>query len=84
MNEAEASPEPVHSAFPKSPSDFDSDPRISFFKLEGKWILETEEGTDYEYVDGLKRWVPAVGTQTMTRLLPHTIHHGGVSASPCT
>lgn len=85
MNDNEASPEPVHAGFPQSPSEFDRDPRISFSKLEEKWILETDEGTEYEYVVGLKRWVPVVGTQTMTHLLPHTIHHGGVSASPsCT
>lgn len=45
-------------SFPTEPLDFDSDPRISFSKLENKWILETEEGAEYEYIQGLKRWVP--------------------------
>jgi HIV Tat-specific factor 1 len=56
-------PEPGLSGFPKSPSEFDSDPRISFSKLEDKWILETEEEAEYEYVSGLRRWVPVVGTK---------------------
>lgn len=47
--------------FPRSPSEFDSDPRISFSRLEDKWMLETDEGTEYEYIGGLKRWVPVVG-----------------------
>ncbi len=55
--------ETAQSGFPRSPSEFDSDPRISFSKLEDKWILETEEGPEYEYINGLKRWVPVVGTK---------------------
>ncbi|KAL9109365.1 MAG: hypothetical protein Q9227_005995 [Pyrenula ochraceoflavens] len=45
--------------FPTEPDEFDSDPRISFSKLDEKWILETEEGAEFEYISGLKRWVPA-------------------------
>lgn len=61
MEAAANPPETALSGFPQSPSEFDSDPRISFSKLEDKWILETEEGTEYEYISGLKRWVPVVG-----------------------
>lgn len=46
--------------FPQSPSAFDSDPRISFSKLDQKFILETEDGEEFEYDSGLKRWIPAV------------------------
>lgn len=62
MDEAQDLPETAQSGFPQSPSEFDIDPRISFSKLEDKWILETEEGTEYEFINGLKRWVPVVGT----------------------
>lgn len=48
------------STFPKSPSEFDQDPRISFSKLDNKYLLETEEGGEYEYDDKLRRWIPAV------------------------
>jgi len=47
--------------FPQSPSEFDSDPRISFSKLDNKFILETDEGAEYEYDNVLKRWIPSVG-----------------------
>lgn len=63
MEEAKTPPETGLLGFPQSPSQFDSDPRISFSKLEDKWILETDEGTEYEYVHGLKRWVTVVGTK---------------------
>ena len=49
------------SGFPQSPSAFDSDHRVSFSKLDDKYILETDEGTEYEWDTALKRWIPVVG-----------------------
>jgi HIV Tat-specific factor 1 len=46
--------------FPSDPSEFDSDPRISFSKLDQKFILETEDGQEFEYDSALKRWIPTV------------------------
>lgn len=46
--------------FPRDPAEFDSDPRISFSKLDNKFILETEDGQEYEYDTALKRWILAV------------------------
>ncbi|MCJ1314297.1 hypothetical protein MMC25_007977 [Agyrium rufum] len=48
------------SSFPQNPEEFDSDPRVSFSKLDSKFILETDDGQEYEYDDGLKRWVPVL------------------------
>jgi HIV Tat-specific factor 1 len=48
------------SNFPQDPSEFDSDPRISFSKLDNKFILETEDGQEFEYDTVLKRWIPTV------------------------
>ena len=62
MNEPTDASETALSSFPLSPSEFDQDPRISYYRVEDKWVLETEEGTEYEYISGLKRWVPVVGT----------------------
>ncbi|EER27980.1 hypothetical protein D8B26_005893 [Coccidioides posadasii str. Silveira] len=45
-------------SFPTDPSQFDSDPRISFSKLDNKFILETEDGEEYSYDTVLKRWIP--------------------------
>lgn len=51
---------PAISNFPQDPSDFDSDPRISFSKLDNKFILETDDGQEYSYDTILKRWIPTV------------------------
>ena len=51
----------MRSGFPRSPSDFDDDPRISFSKLDEKYLLETDEGNEYEWDGALRRWVPVVG-----------------------
>ncbi|KAL4809554.1 hypothetical protein BDV18DRAFT_132327 [Aspergillus unguis] len=48
------------SNFPQDPSDFDSDPRISFSKLDDKFILETDDGQEFSYDTILKRWIPTV------------------------
>ncbi|KAI5295787.1 hypothetical protein KEM52_000221 [Ascosphaera acerosa] len=49
-------PESVLSTFPQSPSEFDKDDRISYSKLDSKWILEADDGTEYVWDDGLRRW----------------------------
>lgn len=55
--------------FPTDPADFDSDPRISFSKLDNKFILETEDGQEYGYDTALKRWVQTVRLVAWTRRL---------------
>lgn len=55
-----ASPDPPTSRFPQDPSEFDADPRISFSKLDNKFILEADDGQEFEYDDVLKRWIPSV------------------------
>ena len=48
------------SQFPQNPEEFDADPRVSFSKLANKFILEADNGEEFEYDDALKRWVPVV------------------------
>ena len=60
MAEEEQPPTTSAGGFPTDPADFDSDPRISFSKLDNKFILETEDGQEYEYDSALKRWVQTV------------------------
>ena len=63
MEDTEApshSPETRSSSFPQNPEDFDADPRISFSKLDSKFILEADDGQEFEFDDALKRWIPAV------------------------
>lgn len=57
---APPAPEPAIRNFPTDPAEFDSDPRISFSKVDNKFILETEDGQEFEYDTGLKRWVLTV------------------------
>jgi hypothetical protein len=46
--------------FPHRKEDFDNDDRISFYDEDGKYILEDEEGTEWEWVEETRRWIPAV------------------------
>lgn len=48
------------SSFPQDPSEFDADPRISFSKLSNSFILEADDGQEFEFDNALKRWVPVV------------------------
>lgn len=64
---------PPYSSFPQNPEEFDADPRISFSKVDNKFILETDDGQEHEYDDALKRWVLVV--------CPHP-HASGQSSMP--
>lgn len=48
------------SAFPQTPEQFETDPRVSFSRLDQKWILEADDGSEFEYDEKLKRWCPSV------------------------
>ncbi len=50
----------AQSNFPQNPEEFDADSRVSFSKLDQKFILETDDEHEFEYDDALKRWVPVV------------------------
>ena len=54
------SPAGALSSFPQNPEEFDADPRVSWSKLDNKFILEADDGQEFEFDDGLKRWVPVV------------------------
>jgi HIV Tat-specific factor 1 len=46
--------------FPTNPEEFDQDERISYSKLDNKYIAVQDDGTEYEFDDGLKRWIPMI------------------------
>lgn len=48
------------SSFPLDPADFDADDRISYSKLDNKFILVQEDGTEYEFDNAIRRWIPLV------------------------
>lgn len=64
------SPEARPSSFPQNPEDFDADPRISFSKLDNKFILEADDGQEFEFDEALKRWVPAVRPPSIQPRVP--------------
>jgi len=47
-------------SFPINPEEFDSDDRISFSKLDNKFLLVQDDGTELEFDDAIKRWIPIV------------------------
>ena len=54
------SPPPNATPFPTDVSEFDTDTRISFSKLDSKYILVQEDGTEYEFDEAIKRWIPTL------------------------
>lgn len=46
--------------FPTDPGDFDKDERISFSRLDNKYIAVQDDGTEYEFEAGLRRWIPVI------------------------
>ncbi|KXJ95819.1 putative nuclear mRNA splicing factor-associated protein [Microdochium bolleyi] len=46
--------------FPTDAQDFDSDERISFSRLDNKFLAVNDDGTEYEFDSQLKRWIPHV------------------------
>ncbi|KAK7737476.1 hypothetical protein SLS53_006549 [Cytospora paraplurivora] len=44
--------------FPTDPTAFEIDDRISFSKLDSKYIAVQSDGTEFEFDHDLKRWVP--------------------------
>lgn len=45
-------------SFPVDPQVFDSDERISFSKPDQKFLLVADDGSEYEFDDALRRWIP--------------------------
>ena len=45
-------------SFPRNPDEFDDDERISFSRLEQKFIAVHEDGTEFEFDAELREWIP--------------------------
>lgn len=46
--------------FPTDPAEFENDDRISFSRLDNKYIaVQESDGTEFEFDAQLKRWVPS-------------------------
>lgn len=47
-----------HGAFPTDIQEFDADDRISFSKLDNKFIAVHDDGTEFEFDNDQKQWLP--------------------------
>jgi HIV Tat-specific factor 1 len=45
--------------FPTDIQEFDGDDRISFSRLDNKFIAVHDDGTEFEFDTDLRKWVPA-------------------------
>lgn len=47
-------------AFPLTSEEFEADSRVSWSRISGKWLLELDDGSEFEFDEVLKRWIPVV------------------------
>ncbi|KAI0817548.1 hypothetical protein GGR55DRAFT_620987 [Xylaria sp. FL0064] len=63
-----ADPEPQPGlSFPTDPQEFDSDERISFSRLDNKFIGVLDDGSEFEWDPQLKRWVASIDEELMAQ-----------------
>lgn len=55
--------------FPNDPDTFDGDDRISYSKQDARFILEDEEGEEWEWLTGPGKWSKTV------RISRNPVHH---------
>ncbi len=53
--------------FPSDPAQFDADDRISFSKISNKFLLETEDGREFEWDEALRRWTEQLDDGLLAR-----------------
>ncbi|KPM38949.1 hypothetical protein AK830_g7636 [Neonectria ditissima] len=70
----------MDSIFPTDVRDFDSDERISFSKLDNKFIAVHDDGTEYEFDANLRRWVPTAD-EALEHDAPDTHEQSGEGAA---
>jgi hypothetical protein len=57
--------------FPTNPELFDLDERVSYDKVNASYVLEAENGTEWEWLAGADKWVPVVRTSQTPCHSPH-------------
>jgi HIV Tat-specific factor 1 len=67
--------------FPQKESDFGSDTRISYSKVDQKFILEDDDGSEWEFDASLGKWMPSVSATPSTA--PSILHPPILSVKPC-
>ncbi|KAI0095797.1 hypothetical protein GGR51DRAFT_544596 [Nemania sp. FL0031] len=54
-------------SFPTDPNDFDSDERISFSRLDSKYIGVLDDGSEFEWDAQLRRWIPSIDEELLAQ-----------------
>ncbi|KAI0003982.1 hypothetical protein F4779DRAFT_79831 [Xylariaceae sp. FL0662B] len=54
-------------SFPTDPREFEQDERISFSKLDNKYIAVHDDGTEFEWDAQLKRWIPSIDEELLAQ-----------------
>ena len=63
----------VRVVFPQDEADFESDVRVSFDKLNDKWVLEDDNGKEYEWVANIRKWIESVRFHHPTTSMPSAL-----------
>jgi len=59
------------SPFPRDIAEFDDDERIAFDKVDNKYILEDENGVQWEFNEKVGRWTQTVSVLFLNSLPIH-------------
>ncbi|KAI0430629.1 hypothetical protein F5Y09DRAFT_223623 [Xylaria sp. FL1042] len=54
-------------SFPTDPQEFDSDDRISFSRLDNKFVGVLDDGSEFEWDAQLKRWIPSIDEELLAQ-----------------
>ncbi|KAI1764806.1 hypothetical protein GGR53DRAFT_301115 [Hypoxylon sp. FL1150] len=54
-------------SFPTDPAEFERDDRISFSKLDSKYIAVQDDGSEFEWDAQLRRWIPVVDEELLAQ-----------------
>lgn len=66
--------------FPTDPAQFENDDRISFSKLDNKYIaVQESDGTEFEFDAQLRRWIPLADEDEEALILQQQSAYGAVS-----
>lgn len=57
----------VRVVFPTTEEEFKNDVRVSFDKLSEKWMLEEDNGDEYEWNPKFAKWVPALNDELLAQ-----------------
>lgn len=50
----------ARATFPQTEEEFKNDVRVSFDRPNNKWVLEDDDGSEWEWNETISKWVPSV------------------------